>query len=69
MEMEFTIKPAKKKKHGKGAQPGKIICELAHCPRVPAHCTRWECHQQMNDAVQALENEELALTISVTGRT
>jgi len=66
--MEFTIKPAKKKKHGKGAQSAKTICELTHCPRVPDHCTRWECHHQVNDAVQALENEKLALAVSVDGR-
>ena len=66
--MEFTIRPAKKKKHGKGAQPAKMICELAHCPRVSDHCTRWECYQQTNDALQEVENEKLALAISVDGR-
>jgi hypothetical protein len=67
-EMEFTIKPAKTKKHGKGAQSAKIVCELTHCPRMLAHCTRWECHQQIDDALQALENEKLALAMSVDGR-
>lgn len=66
--MEFTIKPAKTKKHGKGAQSAKIVCELTHCPRMLAHCTRWECHQQIDDALQALENEKLALGMSVDGR-
>lgn len=67
-DMEFTIRPAKKKKHGKGAQPAKMICELAHCPRVSDHCTRWECHQQTKDALQGLENEKLALVIFFDGR-
>ena len=58
--MEFTIKPAKKKKHGKGVQSAKAVCELVHCPRVPTHCTHLECHQQIADAVQSLENEKLA---------
>lgn len=66
--MEFTIRPAKKKKHGKSAQLARTNCELAHCPRVPDYCTHWECHQQVNDAVHELENETLALAISVDGR-
>lgn len=66
--MEFTIKPAKKKKHGKGAQSAKAACELAHCPRVLNHCTKLECHQHITDAVRSLENEKLALEISVDGR-
>jgi hypothetical protein len=66
--MEFTIRPAKKKKHGKGAQSVKTVCELAHCPRVPGHCAHWEYHQQMNDTVQTLENEKLALDMSLDGR-
>lgn len=66
--MEVTIKPAKKKKHGKGAQSAKAVCGLVHCPRVPEHCTHSECHQQITDAVQSLENEKLALAISVDGR-
>jgi hypothetical protein len=67
-EMEFTIRPAKTKKHGKGAQSAKTVCELTHCPRMQAHCTRRECHQQIDDALQALENEKLALAMSVDGR-
>lgn len=66
--MEFTIKPAKKRKHGKGAQSAKVVCDLAHCPRVPVHCTRCECYQQLNDTGQELENEKLALAISVDSR-
>ena len=66
--MEFTIRPAKKKKHGKGAQSAKAACELVHCPHVPGHCTHLECHQQIVDAIQSLENEKLALAISVDGR-
>lgn len=66
--MEFTIKSAKKKKHGKGARLAKAVCELVHCPRVLNHCTNLECHQHILDAVQSLENEKLALEISVDGR-
>lgn len=66
--MEFTIKPAKKKKHGKGASSAKPACELVHCPRVFGHCARSECHHQIIDAVQSLENEKLALAISADGR-
>ena len=66
--MEFTIKPAKKKKHGKGAQSAKPVCELVHCPRLPGHCTHQECRQHIIDAVQSLENEKLALAISIDGR-
>ena len=67
--MEFTIKPAKRnKKRGKGARAENIAYELVHCPHVPDHCARWECHQQKNDTVQALENEKLALAISVDSR-
>jgi hypothetical protein len=66
--MEFNLKPARKKKHGRGAHLAKILCELAHCPRVPGHCTRWECNQQITDAIQSLENERLALEISVDSR-
>lgn len=66
--MEFTIKPAKKKKHGKGAKSAKAVCKLVHCHRVPGHCARSECHQQIIDAVKSLESEKLALAISVDGR-
>ena len=67
--MEFTIRPAKsKKKHDKSAQSANTICEMAHCPLVPDHCMRLECHQQIIDAVQLLENEKLAMEISVDGR-
>lgn len=67
-DMEFTIKPTKKKKHGKGVQSAKAVCELVHCPHVPTHCTHLECHQQITDAVQSLENEKPALGITIDGR-
>jgi len=67
--MEFTVKPAKnKKKRGKGGETVSTVCELAHCPQVPGHCTRPECNQLVSDAVQALENEKLALAMSFDGR-
>jgi len=66
--MEFTIKPAKKKKRSKGGQAAKIVCELAHCHRMPDHCTRPECLQRIDDNTQSLENEKLALAISLDSR-
>lgn len=67
-DMEFTIKPAKKKKRGKGTQAAKVICELAHCPEVPGHCTRQECRLCLDDETQSLENEKLALAVSLDSR-
>lgn len=66
--MEFTIKPAKKKKRGKGGQTAKVVCELVHCPRVSDHCTRPECRQLIDDNTHSLENEKLALAISLDSR-
>jgi hypothetical protein len=66
--MEFTIKPAKQKKRGKGVQAAKSVCPLPHCPRKADHCTRVECAQRVNDNTQSLENVKLALAISLDGR-
>lgn len=66
--MEFTIKPAKRKKRGKRGQTTITDCQLAHCLKEPGHCKRLECGQRMKDNIQSLENEKLALVISVDGR-
>lgn len=66
--MEYTVRPAKQQKRGKGNRAAIDTCQFTHCPLEPDHCTRQECRQRLNSEQQSLEGQKLALSFSLEAR-